>query len=76
MSVEVDGASVPIDKPREPNAPDPAPQASELPHTGGDVTRLALWGVTLMLMGAALVDAAGPGWADASACAAGGASAA
>ena len=40
---------------REPNAPDPAPQPGQLPQTGGDVTRLALWGVTLLLMGIALV---------------------
>jgi len=55
VSVEINGSSVPPQDPREPNAPDPAPQAGELPHTGGDVTRLALWGVTLMLIGAAMV---------------------
>ena len=56
VTVEVDGSSVPVETPpREPNAPNPEPQASELPHTGGDVTRLALWGVTLLLMGATLV---------------------
>jgi LPXTG-motif cell wall-anchored protein len=55
VTVEVDGSSVPVENPpREPSAPDPEPQASELPHTGGDVTRLALWGITLLLMGATL----------------------
>ena len=55
MFVEVNGSSVPPREPNQPNEPEPAPQPGQLPHTGGDVTRLALWGVTLLLMGTALV---------------------
>jgi LPXTG-motif cell wall-anchored protein len=52
--VDVNGSTAPPAEPREPE-PDPEPQPGVLPHTGGDVTRLALWGTTLLLMGIALV---------------------
>ena len=55
VSVEVQGASQPPAEPQKPSDPAPTPQSGQLPHTGGDVTRLALWGVTLLLMGVALV---------------------
>jgi hypothetical protein len=55
VSVDVQGASQPPAEPRRPSEPEPAPQPGQLPRTGGDVTRLALWGVTLLLMGVALV---------------------
>jgi LPXTG-motif cell wall-anchored protein len=64
VTVDVSGSTAPPAEPREPEpAPEPAPdpqpapqpQPGVLPQTGGDVTRLALWGTTLLLMGIALV---------------------
>ena len=55
VSVEVSGSTAPPTAPETPDVPQPEPQPGLLPHTGGDVARLALWGMTLLLVGVALV---------------------
>ena len=59
VTVRVVGSTQPPREPNEPNDPqpdDPAPQNQPgvLPHTGSDVARLALWGLTMLLIGVAL----------------------
>jgi hypothetical protein len=51
VTVEVEGSTAPPPA----RKPTPEPQPGVLPQTGGDVVRLALWGLTLVLTGVALV---------------------
>ena len=53
VTIEVSGSTAPPAVEERPDTPEPDPGL--LPHTGGDVGRLALWGMTLLLLGLALV---------------------
>jgi hypothetical protein len=58
VTVTVAGASNPAPPPS--SNPTPKPQGGPLPHTGAEVTRLALWGASLLAMGAALLLGSAP----------------
>ncbi|MFZ0324951.1 MAG: Ig-like domain-containing protein, partial [Actinomycetes bacterium] len=56
VSVTVAGASVPAPAP----VPSTPSQGGPLPHTGAEVTRLALWAASMLAMGAALLLGSAP----------------
>ncbi len=56
VTVDVQGSTEPPNDQRadDPRDPEPENEAGLLPHTGSDVTRFALWGFTMLLIGTVL----------------------